>query len=57
MNKPDVVIIMTDEERAPTPYEGEEVKAWRDTALTGRLALTLATRKAVDTRLLRTMKT
>ena len=36
MNKPDIVIIMTDEERAPTPYEGEEVKAWRDTALTGR---------------------
>ena len=27
---------MTDEERAPTPYEGEEVRAWRDTALTGR---------------------
>ena len=36
MDKPDVVIIMTDEERAPTPYEGEELKSWRDNFLTGR---------------------
>ena len=27
---------MTDEERAPTPYEGEELKSWRDNFLTGR---------------------
>ena len=36
MDKPDVVIIMTDEERAPTPYEGDELKSWRDNSLTGR---------------------
>ncbi|MDG2211496.1 MAG: sulfatase-like hydrolase/transferase [Acidimicrobiales bacterium] len=36
MSKPDVVIIMTDEERAPTPYEGDELKSWRDNSLTGR---------------------
>ena len=36
MSKPDVVIIMTDEERAPTPYEGEELKSWRDNSLIGR---------------------
>ena len=36
MNKPDVVVIMTDEERAPTPYEGDELKSWRDNSLTGR---------------------
>ena len=27
---------MTDEERAPTPYEGEELKSWRDNSLIGR---------------------
>jgi len=27
---------MTDEERAPTPYEGDELKSWRDNSLTGR---------------------
>ena len=36
MSNPDVVIIMTDEERAPTPYEGEELKSWRDNSLIGR---------------------
>ena len=36
MGKPDVVIIMTDEERAPTPYEGDELKSWRDNSLIGR---------------------
>ncbi len=33
---PDVVIIMTDEERATPPYESEELLAWRDATLTGR---------------------
>ena len=27
---------MTDEERAPTPYEGDELKSWRDNSLIGR---------------------
>lgn len=34
--RPDVVIIMTDEERAIPPYEADEVRAWRDQTLTGR---------------------
>lgn len=36
MTRPDVVIIMTDEERAAPPYESDEVAAWRRTTLTGR---------------------
>ena len=34
--KPDIVIVMTDEERAIPPYETDEVRAWRDRVLTGR---------------------
>ena len=33
---PDIVIVMTDEERAVPPYETPEVLAWRDRTLTGR---------------------
>ena len=33
---PDVIIILTDEERAIPPYETEQVKAWRRNKLTGR---------------------
>ncbi|MCK0173817.1 sulfatase-like hydrolase/transferase [Mycolicibacterium sp. F2034L] len=36
MTQPDIVIIMTDEERAIPPYESPEVLAWRDRALPGR---------------------
>ena len=28
-NRPDVIIIMTDEERAAPPYESADVTAWR----------------------------
>lgn len=34
--RPDVVVIMTDEERAIPPYESAEVLAWRQHALPGR---------------------
>lgn len=34
--RPDIVIVMTDEERAIPPYESQEVLAWRDRILTGR---------------------
>lgn len=34
--RPDIVILMTDEERAIPPYEAPEVLAWRDRALGGR---------------------
>lgn len=34
--RPDVVVVLTDEERAPPPYETEELSAWRDAALPGR---------------------
>ncbi len=33
--RPDVIVIMTDEERAVPPYETDEVAAWRRAALTG----------------------
>ncbi|MCU1694067.1 MAG: hydrolase [Mycobacterium sp.] len=33
---PDIVIVMTDEERAEPPYESADVKAWRQGTLTGR---------------------
>lgn len=33
MNKPDIVVILTDEERAVPPYETDELRAWRDTHL------------------------
>ena len=36
MTRPDVIIIMTDEERATPPYESDDVLAWRRTTLTGR---------------------
>ena len=35
-NQPDVIILMTDEERAIPPYESAEVLAWRDRTLRGR---------------------
>ncbi len=35
-DKPDIVIIMTDEERAAPPYESEELGQWRDRVLDGR---------------------
>jgi arylsulfatase A-like enzyme len=34
--RPDIVILMTDEERAIPPYEAPDVLAWRDRTLTGR---------------------
>ncbi|OKJ49500.1 sulfatase [Streptomyces sp. CB02009] len=34
--RPDVVIVLTDEERAAPPYESEELGAWRRKALPGR---------------------
>jgi len=33
--RPDVVIIMTDQERAAPPYESDEIRAWRRNTLTG----------------------
>ena len=35
-SQPDVIILMTDEERAVPPYESPEVLAWRDRTLHGR---------------------
>jgi arylsulfatase A-like enzyme len=35
-NRPDVIILMTDEERAIPPYESPEVLAWRERTLHGR---------------------
>ena len=35
-DRPDIVVVMTDEERAIPPYEAPEVLAWRDRTLTGR---------------------
>ncbi len=35
-DQPDIVIVMTDEERAAPPYETEPVSAWRDETLSGR---------------------
>ena len=34
--RPDVVMIMTDEERAAPPYESAELSAWRESTLTGQ---------------------
>jgi arylsulfatase A-like enzyme len=34
--RPDVIVIMTDQERATPPYESDELRAWRDETLTGR---------------------
>ncbi|MGU3499480.1 sulfatase-like hydrolase/transferase [Mycobacterium sp. C31M] len=36
MGNPDIVILMTDEERAVPPYESADVLAWRERVLTGR---------------------
>ncbi|MCV7281760.1 sulfatase-like hydrolase/transferase [Mycolicibacterium flavescens] len=35
-DRPDIVIVMTDEERAIPPYEAPEVLAWRNYTLSGR---------------------
>ena len=35
-SRPDIVIIMTDEERAAPPYEGDELARWRRDVLVGR---------------------
>ena len=35
MNRPDVVVLMTDQERAAPPYEAPEVAAWRRDRLVG----------------------
>lgn len=35
-DRPDIVVIMTDEERAIPPYEAGDVLAWRNRILTGR---------------------
>ena len=35
-DRPDIVILMTDEERAVPPYESRRVLAWRDRTLAGR---------------------
>ena len=35
-DRPDIVIVMTDEERAVPPYEADDVLAWRQAVLTGR---------------------
>ena len=35
-DRPDIIIVMTDEERATPPYESDDVLAWRQRALTGR---------------------
>ena len=33
---PDIIVILTDEERAAPAYESEELRRWRDEHLTGR---------------------
>lgn len=35
-HRPDIVIVMTDEERAIPPYESDDLRAWRDRTLSGR---------------------
>lgn len=35
-HRPDIVIVMTDEERAAPPYETPELRRWRDRVLLGR---------------------
>ena len=34
-DRPDIIIVMTDEERATPPYESDDVRAWRDRVLRG----------------------
>ncbi len=38
-NRPNILLIMTDEERYPPPYEGEDLGAFRRTQLTARASL------------------
>ncbi|MGV0837800.1 sulfatase-like hydrolase/transferase [Mycolicibacterium thermoresistibile] len=35
-DRPDIVIVMTDEERAAPPYESDDLRAWRHQTLAGR---------------------
>ena len=35
MSRPDVIVILTDEERAAPPYESDELRDWRHRELTG----------------------
>jgi arylsulfatase A-like enzyme/putative intracellular protease/amidase len=35
-DRPDIVVILTDEERAAPPYEPDDLRAWRRRVLTGR---------------------
>ena len=35
-DRPDVIIVMTDQERAAPPYESDELGRWRDDVLSGR---------------------
>ena len=35
-DRPDVVLVLTDQERAAPPYETDELRSWRATALPGR---------------------
>jgi len=35
-DRPDIIILMTDEERAVPPYESDDVLAWRERTLNGR---------------------
>jgi arylsulfatase A-like enzyme/putative intracellular protease/amidase len=35
-DRPDVILILTDQERATPPYEGDALARWRDEVLTGR---------------------
>ena len=35
-DRPDIIIVMTDEERAAPPYEPPELREWRDRVLVGR---------------------
>lgn len=36
--RPDVIVIMTDEERAAPPYENDELREWRRTLAGARWA-------------------
>ena len=36
MSRPDIVVVLTDQERAPPPYEGEALTRWRNDVLAGR---------------------
>ena len=39
MNQPNILLIMTDEERYPPPYESAEVTAFRTSQLTARASI------------------